>query len=222
MRGPWAGGVRCIEGIPISEHKLAKRAKILTTIRTSVQDMGEEEVGMRLLASACGVSVQTLYNQFGDKDRLLTLAFDDVLRMHFQQCVLNPSKPHLDQLVTFADGVSHLLVDNRFLSRWMFRPDPASPSESARLMAQHLYLRCVQGMHARGEINDDLPVPFLAARVYYRLRGAALEWILGHISDRGLKPLRRCEIAMTLLSASTPKLTGRLQELLAEEYPKVV
>lgn len=206
---------------PVSESQLEKGAKILAKAREVARTMDAEKINMRILADACGVSIPTLYNRFKDKDNLLTTALDEVLRLHFEQIDLKDDEPLLEQLVRMADGTTEVLLANRELGRWMFKVTPATPSHSGYLLGKELYRSCLERMKASGEIDDRMPISFLTDRLYYRLRGTALEWTLGNVSDQGFQHLRRCEIAILLLSVSRPPLTEKLHAMLEREQPLV-
>jgi len=61
----------------MTENRLARRAAILRTAREMIAERGYEAITIRQLAEACRVSVPTLYNQFGGKDKLLAAAIED-------------------------------------------------------------------------------------------------------------------------------------------------
>ncbi|MCZ6617610.1 MAG: helix-turn-helix domain containing protein [Gammaproteobacteria bacterium] len=64
----------------ITEQRIERRARILSRARELIAEQGYEAVTVRALAKRCGVSVPTLYNQFGGKDGVLSAAIEDHLQ----------------------------------------------------------------------------------------------------------------------------------------------
>lgn len=198
-----------------SRVQLERRANILMRTREIVAKSDSEKINMGALAKACGISIPTLYNQFKDKDALLAATMDEVLRLYFQQ--FDPGdQPGLDQMLSLADGTANVMAENKELCRWMYQLNPAIRRQSSLLMARELYRSFLNKMRADGDIDNTIPLPLLSDRLYQRLRSTAIEWLHEELSLHHFKRLRRCEIALILLSSASKSLRPRLLGLVKE------
>ena len=68
----------------IEEQALERRERILETVRQCIASQGVLDLTIRDLATACRVSVPTLYRGFGSKEQLLV----EAIRSFFNSDVL--------------------------------------------------------------------------------------------------------------------------------------
>lgn len=202
---------------PLPESQIEKRSRILAQARDMMRKVGGDNLSVRELAASCNISVPTIYNQFKDKHDLMMAAGDEIFRWRLEQITLPESQPGLDQLLHLLDESYEMMVENSRISRWMFKMHPETPIRSSLLIAKSLYHNCIEKMQLLDEIAGWLPVSFLGERLYYRIRSTALEWALGHVSDRGFKHLRHCELAIFLLGISKQPLKKRVEAILKKE-----
>ena len=85
-----------------------RRSTILENARQMIAECGYEKVTVRQLAERCGVSVPTLYNQFGNKDQLLATAIED----YFYRTPANHEPTGLARLLATIDAVPMRLLQD--------------------------------------------------------------------------------------------------------------
>ena len=90
----------------MTENRLARRASIMETARQMIAEKGYESITIRELASACRVSVPTLYNQFGGKDQLLAAAIEDHFVGDTDQVKIKTSLIGLDRIFAILDFIT--------------------------------------------------------------------------------------------------------------------
>jgi AcrR family transcriptional regulator len=90
----------------MTENRLARRASIMETARQMIAEKGYESITIRELASACRVSVPTLYNQFGGKDQLLAAAIEDHFVGDPDQVKIKTSLIGLDRIFAILDFIT--------------------------------------------------------------------------------------------------------------------
>ena len=90
----------------MTENRLARRASIMETARQMIAEKGYESITIRELASACRVSVPTLYNQFGGKDQLLAAAIEDHFVGDPDQVKIKTSLVGLDRIFAILDFIT--------------------------------------------------------------------------------------------------------------------
>ena len=78
----------------------------METARQMIAEKGYESITIRELASACRVSVPTLYNQFGGKDQLLAAAIEDHFVGDPDQVKIKTSLIGLDRIFAILDFIT--------------------------------------------------------------------------------------------------------------------
>lgn len=108
-----------------SPRQQERRQRILEVVREQIAAVGYEALTMRDLAAASGVALKTLYNLYGNKDKLLLAAVAELIS----------DVEHLDRVTSAEPGIPRYLAHVEALSRQM-----VITPEYADTMARSLFL----------------------------------------------------------------------------------
>jgi AcrR family transcriptional regulator len=206
----------------IEEQALERRERILETVRQCIATQGVLELTIRDLATACRVSVPTLYRGFGSKEQLLV----EAVRSFFNSEVLgekleNTGLSGAPRLLAIVDLCSQTIEDmpeyNAQLFRLFMNSDyggqlgwdiTESISQSARQALDEIRLE--------GELYDWVDLDVLAERIAAQCIIAVLEFCNGDLSIESFAPTFGYSTAM-LASAAT---TGKAQTAFSKRIRK--
>lgn len=76
-----------------------KRAEIVSAATSLFTDVGYDQTPMSKVASSAGVTTNTIYWYFADKDALLVAVLDHVLEGALSEAGLAPERPWVDQVL---------------------------------------------------------------------------------------------------------------------------
>ncbi len=169
------------ENIPMSYHHGNLRAELLDTAITQLRQGGAEDLSLRALARAIGVSQTAPYRHFADKGELLaamaTYGYHELLTALRQAGVAAGDSP-TDQLVAFAHAYVDYAANNPQLFKLMFGPtvQPATKYPELREASRETF-QLVQEILHRGiqmglfqGIND---LPYLTNAAWSSIYGLA-------------------------------------------------
>lgn len=80
-----------------------KRAEIVIAATTLFTESGYDDTSMSKVAEAAGVTTNTIYWYFADKDALLVAVLDHVLGSALAESALHPDRPWVDQILWAVD-----------------------------------------------------------------------------------------------------------------------
>ena len=176
----------------VTEQKLERRERILSAARELLAERGYEAITVRDLAAASRVSVPTLYNQFGSKDRLLAAAIGS----HFSG--LLASAPSGDEwsgaarltavVGLCADEVAARASYHRALLLAFMSVRETAPLQSSLAggLADELE-RGLEEMRGRRQLVSWASPPVLARRITAACIACSVGWVMGDLNDRTLR-----------------------------------
>ena len=178
-----------------------RRERILEAARELIARDGYENLTMRSLAQASGVTVPTIYNLIGNKEAVLGATIHEgTIRFWEGVQVGEDPLPILDRIIT------ELLNQPAY-----YRPvlrillNGGASSEMAEL--DGLFLKHVQdtvaGMSERGELEPWVDSAILGERLLSNLYGSTSEWVTGRLSDEALPVAASYDANLTLASVTT-------------------
>lgn len=192
----------------MTENRLARRAAILRTAREMIAERGYESITIRELAEACRVSVPTLYNQFGGKDKLLAAAIED----HFGGGQENA------RILTELAGLERIFAILEFIAEQFL----AEPGFHRRLLEAFSSLESTQDVQVSitaslaNEIAGELEfmreqealaswvdVELLSGQVTTAFVSATVIWGSGQIENEQLQASIEYGTGLVLLAAAT-------------------
>ena len=94
----------------ITRQRHERRAAVLAAAREMIAEFGYAGVTVRDLAERCGVSVPTLYNQFGDKDGVLSAAIEAHFLEVLSSTPMTAREPGYERLVIIIDQIAEQIL----------------------------------------------------------------------------------------------------------------
>jgi AcrR family transcriptional regulator len=193
----------------IEEQALERREHILETVRQCIARQGVLELTIRDLATACRVSVPTLYRGFGSKEQLLV----EAVRSFFDSAVLgdrleSTGLAGAPRLLAIVDLCSQTIEDmpeyNQQLFRLFMNSDyggqlgwdiTESISQSAR--------QALDDIRREGELCDWVDMDVLAERIAAQCIIAVLEFCNGDLAIDSFAATFGYSVAMLGVAATT-------------------
>ncbi|MFU8814880.1 MAG: TetR/AcrR family transcriptional regulator [Pseudomonadales bacterium] len=205
----------------MAEQQRQRRAHILETARRLIAERGYEAVTVRDLAERCRVSVPTLYNQFGGKDKLLATAIED----HFSSLLATARQPDapegLPRLVELIDRCAqHMLERDGYHRRLLaaFTSLDATAEIQQRLAERLAAALAAQltTLRLQRRLAGWVDVGLLAGQITSACIGTAVIWSGGHLPGDRLLPGMRYAAGLVLLGALRGAAARTLEAWLVE------
>lgn len=195
----------------IEEQALERRERILETVRQCIASQGVLELTIRDLATACRVSVPTLYRGFGSKEQLLV----EAVRSFFNSDVLgqkleNTRLAGAPRLLAIVDLCSQTIEEmpeyNQQLFRLFMNSDYGGQlgwdiTESITVAVR----QALNDIHQDGELHDWILPEVLAERIAAQCIVAVLEFCNGDLAIENFAPTFGYSTSMLAAAATTGK-----------------
>lgn len=205
----------------VTEQRRARRDRILDVARVMIAEVGYEAVTVRGLAERCRVSVPTLYNQFGGKDRLLGEAISRHVFAGLDEPALPGSRAGLTRLLQVIERSGERLLEQREYHRRLLQAFAAveqtaeislgvAAAFSERLAGE------LAAMQSRGQIRPWVELAPLANQLTSGCIGAVMGWSGGLLDDARLVPSLRYMAALVLAGVTSGAAQRRLLSVLRE------
>jgi len=200
----------------IDTAQKARRQRILAATREALAERGYEGLTIRELAQRSGVSVPTLYNQFGGKDDLIRAAVEE----HFRG-ILAEIEPHgahsgldrIQQLVARAiGGITNQPRYHRALLGAFARTPETAPLHTNLAVELVSYLRqALQLMSAEGQLAAWIVPEHLATQLATACIGAAMAWAARGVGDSEVRAFAEYSVGLLLSGACTEAARSEIQ-----------
>lgn len=192
----------------LTEMQSARLERILEATKRLLGELGAERMTMRDVAAASEVAEGTLYNRFGGKDDLITVAVVDYFERSVQSIVEHRhSKSPVQKFVYGMSVVTKAILQAkpfaRALMRTYFRVD--NRLEMTDRLTQSVYstwLPVIQEMQAQQLLRDWVSPPLLCSEICERLFGVVLKWAQGGFPDKELHDRCTLSVLLQVLAAS--------------------
>ena len=206
----------------LTARQAARMSRILSTAQQLLGEVGVEQMTMRALAVASGVSAATLYNRFGTKDGVVTLAVLDHYEREIRRVIR--SNTHL------GTPVAQLVASIRVIvADCLRRPGFAAALMSAyfkigneREMPTRLYetqmqswLPLLQAMHEQGSLQSWASIPLLGEELSDRMFGVVMKWVQGMIPDTAFADRAVITVLLPLAAGSQAAQAAELATIVA-------
>ena len=146
-----------------------------------IAEQGFDAITVRDLASACGVSVPTLYNQFGGKDQLLAAAIEDHFLADEYQLEIRHTLSGIDRIVAVLDHISAQFLANPAFHRRMM--EAFASLESTTTVQQKISFNLVlelegelRAMQSAGEVSAWVDPAQLSWQLTTAMISSAVVW----------------------------------------------
>jgi TetR/AcrR family transcriptional repressor of mexJK operon len=188
----------------LDEYRRARRSQILVAARRMIVERGYEAVTIRDLASECGVSVPTLYNQFGGKDALLAEAIEEQFRESLHTEAFERAEPGLERLLTVIDQSARQLLESATYSQRLLAAFSAIRSTTALQQKVgeafvEVLIAELSVMQKRRQLLPWVDLPRLAGQLVSANIGIVVQWSSALLASDELQAAMRYAMGLVLL-----------------------
>ena len=188
----------------VADLEVTKRNRILNATVEAVTELGYEGIRMRELAERCGVTVPTLYNQFGGKDQLIARALEHAIGI--EQRMVSPASlaPGFDRLIELIELNATSLIEGGVKGRRIVRSytslawNEQTKNKNAEYLTT-LLKECLLEMAAKRQLVKWLDADLLAKQMTAANIRISIEWSLENLSTRQALPQMRYAMGMVVL-----------------------
>ncbi|MBO6701437.1 MAG: TetR/AcrR family transcriptional regulator [Pseudomonadales bacterium] len=201
----------------MTENRLARRAAILRTAREMIAERGYEAITIRELAEACRVSVPTLYNQFGGKDKLLAAAIEDHFGGGGQDVSIFTELSGFDRIFAMLEFIAQrFLADPGFHRRLLEAFSSLESTQDVQTSITESLLHEIAGelevTALQGDLANWVDVELLSGQVTTAFVSATVIWGSGQVADEQLLASIEYGTGLVLLAAASDRSVGPIQK----------
>ncbi len=188
----------------VAELQVTKRNRILSATVEAVTELGYEGIRMRELAERCGVTVPTLYNQFGGKDQLIARALEDAIGIEKRMVSARGLEPGYDRLIELIELNAVSLIEGGVRGRRIVRSytslawNEQTRNKNAEYLTT-LLKECLLVMVAKRQLAKWLDPALLAEQMTAANIRTSIEWSLENLSTRQALPQMRYAMGIVVL-----------------------
>jgi AcrR family transcriptional regulator len=187
-----------------------RRERIVEAARQLIGERGYENLTMRALAVASGVTVPTIYNLIGNKDAVLAASIHEGTVRFFDDARPSSANP----ISILEKNVAELLRHPTYY-RPVLRALLNGGASDAMAEVDALYLRHLQDtlelLVERGELESWVDCDVLAERMLSNFYGAASDWASGGLSNAALPVAASHDAYLSLAGVATEEGRRRFQ-----------
>jgi AcrR family transcriptional regulator len=205
----------------MTEQKLERRDRILEAARELIIERAYREITVRDLARHCGVSVPTLYNQFGGKDALLAAAVESHFRAAFAEIAAGDESLGPARILGLVHRVAVRTTELADYHRSLLKAfvasretEPLQQSLGAELTV--VFVRELEEMRSRRQLASWIDPGILAVQITTACISASVVWGQGLVGDKGLDAFMHHGVAVLLLAAARGKSRTELEAVVRD------
>lgn len=202
---------------PDSARKLTprqreRRDRILSSARALLAEQGYDAVTMRAIALASGAVEKTLFNIFGNKDRLMAAAAFERSVGVFDHAGERSAEPGWPRLMALCDVVAEVTLEAPEMARGLAVP----VLEHFELVGlDRLYDRYVgealAAMVEAGQLAPGTPRAPLTHIIQLGVVSSVVFWAKDELKDAGLRPFLRLRMNESLLPHARAGFAPRIK-----------
>ncbi len=217
-------GSASIENPPVAPRSgaLLRRARIISTTRELIGELGIEGISMRNLAQRCDVAVATLYNQFGSRDAIIAEALRTDFEGRYQPLsqrtsTLDPASKVRERIGDAVRGMQGPLRDyTRSVMFFYFHHKPDSVLRAAiHDFVVSDFSAIAEDIRQRGDLQPWVRIDTFSDDLITQLYALVMKWSQGHISDRRLRARLTQAAATNFIGISRGKTRELFEQLAA-------
>lgn len=206
-----------------TQGKENRKASVVNATKSLLQLHGDTGFSMDDIANISGVSIQTIYNQFGSKSSLLYHILNEIVSTVDTGIDTLASEDPIDIFLNSIDSVSSTYLSNPKLYSALLRHLFGVRDEVNRPLfierGRKFWHHALAAIFARWPENEMLKAE-LAEDMLYLTSGALETWAQGDIDDAQFRAAMRKAGILRLLALDLPGIRGRLLAELAENRAK--
>lgn len=202
----------------------ARRQRILESARALLQESGPEGLSMRKLARQAGLSVTTLYNLLGSREKILqALIKDSQQHLEAPAADADADADPLRRASRAMDGILRYIVDNGDLLRPLIVADFRTGSwtklgqqdegEHFRSSKDAIRAAITEAL-ADGQLRSVVGLRFLEVQLHVGWELALDQWAFGVVDDEVFRLKSLCGFYVALLAFAEPHVRPGIEEKL--------
>lgn len=181
-----------------------RRDAILEAARQLITERGYTGVNMRDLAQLSGVTLKTLYHQFGNKDELLFVAVETLFKDIYAAINRASIEKGIDRLFFIIDKVANSTIENEAYARALTPFLSAQPTSSTfSVIRKNTYRKAIDQIVAEGELVDWVNVDLLCNSIYRQIGAIYAAWQQDEFPLNLCSDIVKMEVSLTLASVTT-------------------
>lgn len=194
-----------------------RRTSILGAARALILDRGVDKLVIADVAERADVSVATIYNLVGTRDRLLIALLDDVAETVRTRLAAQPASGGIDGCVEVVTVACETVIDDATTVRTVLAsvgtvaPDQWLSEGMGGVIGQR-----VDAAIELGHLGDELPSAAITDGIHLGFRGALISWVFGLLTDDELTPNAELMALHVLANAAASDHRAAVQQRLHE------
>ncbi len=195
-----------------SPASLRRRAHILDVARELIAERGLDKLVVADVAEHAEVSVATIYNLVGTRDRLLFALLDDVADRVRHRLEAGPVVAGVAGCVAVIDAACLAVLDDPITVRAVLSSVGVNaPDQWLDDGLEGAIKQQVMGAFDVGEVAAPSSVDTLTHHIQLGFRGALISWVFGLIDDHQLATDAEAMALHVLASAAVPAERKKIQ-----------
>ena len=207
----------------LTPRQSERRSRILSSARTLLAEQSYDAVTMRAIAAASGTVEKTLFNIFGNKDRLMAAAAFERSAGVFELAVQRSAEPGWPRLMALCDAVAEVTLEAPEMARGLAVPvlDHFELVGLDLLYDQHVG-EALEAMAAKGQLISTAPRALVAHVIQLAVVSSVVFWAKDELSDAELRPFLRLRMNESLLPHVEPGFAPDLKREIDASFGQLV
>lgn len=166
-----------------------RRGSILDAARALIAERGIDKLVIADVAERADVSVATIYNLVGTRDRLLIALLDDVAETVRAQLDSGPVSIGIDGCIEVITAACETVISDAVTVRTVLASVGAvAPDQWLTEGMEGAIRQRVNAAFELGRLSGFMSPAAVANGIHLGFRGALISWVFGLLSDRDLRP----------------------------------
>ena len=183
----------------LTERQYQRREKILATARELITHHGYDGVTMRALAAKSGVTPKTLYDQFGNKEKLLRIAVEERFRHTYQAIDDHVVKKGIDKLFFIVDAVADSTRKNMAYAQALAPVLTSRLTDPFTAIRMSTYGNAIRQIETEGDFHPWVDIDVITRSVYRHVSPLYVNW---YSDSEGVKTEDYTKFDLSLMLAS--------------------
>lgn len=166
-----------------------RRAAILDAARWLIADRGVDKLVIADIAARADVSVATIYNLVGTRDRLLIAVLDDAVEQVRQRLASGPTNEGVEGCLDVVRAACETVLADALTVRTVIASvGSAAPDVWLTEGLEGAIRERVDAAVAAGCLDQTIAAGSIAQSIHLGFRGALISWVFGLLADDELGP----------------------------------
>jgi AcrR family transcriptional regulator len=198
-----------------------RRQRILEETRRVIEEQGIENLSMRELCKRADVAQRTLYNAFGNKDRIVGLAIRDIYLEQFERMRFESPADTIEGVIDRLTRIcTHFGRQKNYIKAVLdiyFSPDPHKEvTDMMRELSSGNVMPWLSRLQRLGQINPDLSLDEVAGDMTDLIFSIMRQWSIGEMGVTRMTDQAVRGFLVVAIGATTGKAQTHAMQVLAQ------